>query len=114
MRNLMLTVASLALAACATNRPPAPAAASHPPAPDLTCPAEPPALTDQQAAGANGDALEQAFNDAVLIAGRDCRDALGRVCRWHVERGMTGVVCPPAIRARTSWRTPARPTITRA
>jgi hypothetical protein len=28
-----------------------------------------------------------------LIAGRDCRDSLGRVCRWQVERGDKEVDC---------------------
>jgi hypothetical protein len=32
---------------------------------------------------------------AVLLAGRDCRDALARVCAWHVERGAEGLVCAP-------------------
>jgi hypothetical protein len=43
--------------------------------------------------------IEAAFNDAVLLAGRGCRDALARVCRWHVERGMTlpaGIRCGQA------------------
>jgi hypothetical protein len=42
-------------------------------------------------------AAENAFNDAVLLAGRGCRDALARVCRWHQTRG-AAVTCPPAIR----------------
>jgi hypothetical protein len=40
--------------------------------------------------------LEAGFNDAVLLAGRACRDALARVCRWHAERGDRDVRCPPA------------------
>jgi hypothetical protein len=38
-------------------------------------------------ADADGSA-ERAWDDAVLLAGRGCRDALARVCRWHVERGL--------------------------
>jgi hypothetical protein len=33
------------------------------------------------------------FDAAALLAGRACRDALGRVCRWHGERGLTGAPC---------------------
>jgi len=33
------------------------------------------------------------FDAAALIAGRACRDALGRLCRWHVARGLTGIDC---------------------
>jgi hypothetical protein len=99
----------LALGASGCNRPPAPTAASHPPALDLTCPAEPEALTDDQAGSDEGEALEQAFDNGVLLNGRACRDALGRVCRWHVERGMTGVTCPAAPGGATSWRSTERP-----
>ena len=62
--------------------------------------AEPPALTDEQVIA--DDASEAAglarpnddqFNNQALIAGRDCRDALGRVCHWHVERGDKEVDC---------------------
>jgi hypothetical protein len=54
---------------------------------DLTCPAEPAALTDEQILGDPAGLLEQGFNDEALIAGRACRDALARVCQWHKDRG---------------------------
>lgn len=38
--------------------------------------------------------LDEAFNNAVLLAGRACRDALRRTCAWHVERGAK-VTCAP-------------------
>ncbi|MFB2560087.1 hypothetical protein ACEWB4_13415 [Sphingobium sp. sgz301303] len=81
-------------ASACSSRPAAPAI-SHPPAEDLTCLAEPdaPALI----AGPVGeidwsafDAAGLAFDRAVLIAGRSCRDALARVCAWHRSRGMEG------------------------
>ncbi|HEX7821062.1 MAG TPA: hypothetical protein VF463_10635 [Sphingobium sp.] len=28
------------------------------------------------------------FDIAALAAGRSCRDALARACRWHADRGM--------------------------
>jgi len=34
------------------------------------------------------------FDLAALLAGRACRDALARVCGWHVERG-AAVTCAP-------------------
>jgi hypothetical protein len=112
LRTTLALAALLASTACGTNRLPAPQAASHPPALDLTCPAEPDALTDEQAGSDQGEALEQQFNNSALLAGRSCRDALGRVCRWHVERGMTGVTCPAAPGRRTSWLSPWRPSPT--
>src|SRR4051812_38465049 len=87
--------ASLALAACASNRPPAPQTPSHPPAADLRCLAEPNALSEAEASADNGDAIERDFNDGTLLAGRSCRDALGRVCRWHKERGDPSLICDP-------------------
>jgi hypothetical protein len=33
------------------------------------------------------EASADAFDNAVLIAGRLCRDALARVKAWHVARG---------------------------
>ena len=115
MRMIPLVIAALlgsAVSGC--NNPPAPQAASHPPALDLTCPDEPTALTDEQAGSDQGEALEQDFNNRALLAGRACRDALGRVCRWHKERGMTDVTCPPAPGARTSWRSSRDPQRTAA
>ena len=86
-----LTLAAAIMTASACNRPPAPPAVQHPPAIDLACPAEPPAP------GPDATGIEALhFDAAALLAGRACRDALGRVCRWHVERGLTGVTCPPA------------------
>jgi hypothetical protein len=95
-----MSAALLALAVSACNSPPAPQAASHPPALDLTCLAEPAGITDAQVveddasdAAGLGRPNEEAFNDRALIAGRDCRDSLGRVCRWQVERGDKEVDC---------------------
>jgi hypothetical protein len=100
MRNRITIAALLALAASACNNPPAPQSASHPPALDLTCQAEPPALTDTQVladdaseAAGLGRPNEELFNNQALIAGRDCRDTLGRACHWHVERGDREVDC---------------------
>ncbi len=62
-----------------------------PPAEDLTCPAEPTVPAE--------DATE---NDVwmwqmdVLLAGRDCRDAIARLCRWHQKFGFAGT-CPAAV-----------------
>lgn len=69
--------------------------ASHPPAEDLRCAAEPdaPALPPVGADAADWSAFDAAglaFDRDALIAGRDCRAALARVCRWHVARGMEG------------------------
>lgn len=52
-------------------------------------------MTDAQVNADTDGSAEAAFNDAVLLAGRGCRDALARVCQWHVERGM---VLPVGIR----------------
>ncbi|MAN10827.1 MAG: hypothetical protein CMN63_00145 [Sphingobium sp.] len=77
---------------------PAPPAISHPPADDLRCQDEPTAplspageLSAEQVAAFERDALD--FDGAALLAGRSCRDALARVCRWHRARGMA-VTCP--------------------
>jgi hypothetical protein len=37
---------------------------------------------------------EQGFNDAVLLAGRSCRDALRRVCVWHQQHD-AALICDP-------------------
>lgn len=60
---------------------------SHPPASDLTCPAEPPALTEEQIMADQFGVLERQFTIDVLMSGRECRDALMRVCQWHKDRG---------------------------
>jgi hypothetical protein len=67
---------------------------------DLVCLAEPAGLTDEQVtaddasdAAGHGRPNEEAFNNAALLAGRDCRDTLGRTCRWHVQRGDKEVDC---------------------
>jgi hypothetical protein len=107
MLRLTTTAALLALAASGCNKPPAPQSASHPPALDLVCQAEPPGITDDQVladdaseAAGLGRPNEEAFNNAALISGRDCRDALGRVCHWHVNRGDKGVDCDKPTAAR--------------
>jgi hypothetical protein len=81
-------LAALIMLASACSRTPAPPAIQHPPVDDLVCTAEPPAPAAQ---ASEIDALH--FDAAVLIAGRSCREALARACRWHVERGMAGVTC---------------------
>ena len=72
-------------------------AGSHPPADDLACQGEPaaPVVTMTDAGDIDWNAFDAAgldFDRAALIAGRSCRDALGRVCRWHRDRGMK-VIC---------------------
>jgi len=44
---------------------------------------------------ANGTlgSIDDAFNTNTLIAGRACRDALERVCRWQRDRGMADAPC---------------------
>ena len=79
--------AKLRLSSTPLHLPPVASAASHPPAADLTCPAEPGALTDAQILADPDGVLENEFNDAVLMAARACRDALARVCEWHRLRG---------------------------
>jgi hypothetical protein len=66
----------------------------------MVCLAEPAALTPEQIVAddaSEGQGLgrpnEEAFNNTVLIAGRDCRDTLRRNCGWHVERGDKDVDC---------------------
>ena len=100
MQRPIMIAALLALAASACNNPPVPQSASHPPAADLICLAEPTGLTDEQVVADDateaqglGRPNEEAFNNGVLIAGRDCRDTLARSCRWHVERGDKEVDC---------------------
>jgi hypothetical protein len=39
------------------------------------------------------DAAGLDFDRAALLAGRACRDALARACRWHRDRGAE-VSCP--------------------
>ncbi len=39
------------------------------------------------------DVIDGAFNDAVLLAGRACRDAVKRSCEWHKARGMRDAPC---------------------
>ena len=88
MRKLILIAALLGIGACAHNSQPVRLGVQHPIAEDLVCPAEPPALTDEQIAADPEGRLEDRFNTDVLLAGRACRDALARACRWHVERGL--------------------------
>ncbi|WP_161626348.1 hypothetical protein [Sphingobium ummariense] len=71
---------------------------SHPPADDLACLPEPaapelPAVGADDAAWAAFDRAGLAFDRDALLAGRSCRDALARACRWHRDRGME-VSCP--------------------
>ena len=78
---IILAASSLSLTACSDR--PERLILQHPPAEDLTCPAEPEVPGEGAAAAAYLD-----FDRDVLLAGRGCRDALARVCRWHVERGL--------------------------
>lgn len=85
----------MTVSACSSR--PATLAVSHPPADDLVCAAEP-AAPVPPATGAIDidwsafDAAALAFDQAALIAGRSCRDALARVCAWHKARG-AAVAC---------------------
>lgn len=63
---------------------------SHPAAIDLSCPAEPDVPDGEMTR-----ALADEFNNASLIAGRACRDALRRVCEWHQARGQKDARCDP-------------------
>ena len=80
-------------AASGCNNPPAPQSASHPPAADLVCLDEAPALTDAEVQADVDGALERKQSLYNIVAGRSCRDALHRVCAWHVERGDNDVNC---------------------
>lgn len=86
-----LILAPLFISASCFNKPPERLVVQHPNAADLICPAEPD-LASSLAADASG--LQ--FEKDVLLAGRGCRDALARVCKWHVMRGLAlpgGVRC---------------------
>lgn len=50
-------------------------------------------MTDEAVIADLDGSAEVEWNGSALIAGRSCRDALARVCRWHVERGLRGVQC---------------------
>jgi hypothetical protein len=87
-------IAGLAFSAVSgCNNAPAPQSSSSPPAVDLTCPAEPTALTDAQVIADAGGSAERQFEVDAIIAGRACRDALHRVCEWHKTRGLKDVDC---------------------
>lgn len=62
--------------------------ASHPPASDLTCSAEPAALTLAEIDADTFGLLDRKFTVDALLAGRSCRDALKRICEWHKARGL--------------------------
>lgn len=75
------------------SKPPVRTVSDHPPVSDLVCLIEPAVpdevtLTVDPNAGLN-------FDKAALLAGRDCRDALKRVCGWHKDRGAQIVSCEP-------------------
>lgn len=97
MKNLplFLMLAVLTTLASACSNKPVHTISSHPPVADLMCPAEPAAPGDDAT-----DAVSLLFDSQVLIAGRECRDALARVCAWHVARGMTDARCDAAQGAR--------------
>lgn len=61
---------------------------------------EAPALTDDQVIADDasnkaglGTPNEQKQSLYNILSGRSCRDALHRVCAWHVERGDKEVDC---------------------
>lgn len=82
-----LLAALLIMSACGHNKPPV-ATVSHPPTVDLACPVEP-----DIAVALAADPTGLSWDVAVREAGQACRDALARVCRWHVARGLD-VSCP--------------------
>ena len=88
MRTILPMLALLAIVASGCSSKPERLVVQHPTAQDLVCPAEPAALTDAQVEADADGLLDQAFNDAALLAGRACRDANARVCAWHVMRGL--------------------------
>lgn len=55
--------------------------------------AEPAALSEAEIMADQFGDKERGFEINSIIAGRDCRDALKRVCLWHKERGMKDVDC---------------------
>ena len=63
-------------------------ASSHPPASDLVCSIEPAPLTAEQVAADPEGLLDRKFLIDVIMAGRNCRDALKRACLWHQSHGM--------------------------
>lgn len=52
-------------------------------------------MTDAQVAADADGRADEAWNDSSLISGRSCRDAVGRVCQWHKDRGDKNLVCTP-------------------
>jgi hypothetical protein len=69
------------------------------------CQGEPAALSDDQVMAdeayaptpGGGHPIRRRLNDqALLIAGRSCRDALKRVCEWHKARGAKDLDCTAA------------------
>lgn len=81
------SVLSLSIVASGCSKQPVRTVSSHPPASDLQCAAEPAALTDDQIMSDQFGDLERQFTIDAIMAGRDCRDALARVCQWHKDRG---------------------------
>lgn len=93
MLKRILIAGLLFSAASGCNNPPAPQSASHPPAADLVCLDEAPALSDTQVIADADGSLERNQGTYNIVAGRSCRDALHRVCEWHVDRGDKEVDC---------------------
>lgn len=77
-----LMPAVLIMTVCGCSRTPARPELQHPPVSDLSCPAEPgvPVALDEISA--------LRFDESVRVAGQLCRDALARVCAWHVDLGL--------------------------
>lgn len=101
-RLLILSAVWLFSGAFVCSKQPVASISSHPPAADLTCRAEPAALTDEQVIAdehvyqsnpALGHPYQDAFDLGQIIAGRTCRDALRRACQWHKDRGYKEVDC---------------------
>jgi hypothetical protein len=52
------------------------------------------AAAETQGLGTPNKDRQSAYN---ILAGRSCRDALRRVCNWHVERGDMEVDCDKSL-----------------
>jgi hypothetical protein len=89
-RTLIAVLLFTVVSGCSSR--PESAGSHHPPVLDLVCPAEPPALTDEQVMATQNDpdareALDRQFTIDALMSGRACRDALQRACEWHNVHG---------------------------
>lgn len=89
--------ASLSLvSACASK---APMTQIYPPAVDLAVEAKPRLAPD----AVDSEAALDAYDIALEVWGERGWATVARLCRWHAERGMKGLSCPPPP------QTPPRP-----